>query len=317
LAQSTGGIGETALTEISDKAPDASVFQPPKDYILSDGKTGRPRRAPSTVSIQAPGAPGMIISAQGNSIDVKMGKAPIGSSNFNIASSAPAASAPAPASAPSEAPTDPNELVPARPLASIVAKPSEYLSNLNRFTNKELRTYFNMYQDASPLGQASLGFNVVAPKDWNTIQTKVSKKTLDSIGTRYCQLAELDGSAPNTGIEVWFTRPAVSESASAREFFDKYCQSLSMKAVEVKDGGKRVDALVEYTAGKAGDMMARIAFLQVGRNIIWLSGCAPKSEYPKLSNVFCLAAGSFSPIGYAAPLSPDVGRKTLSGNVLE
>jgi hypothetical protein len=297
------GASHVDLTEFSDKAPDPSVFQPPKDY--SEGaptanSIGLNAKVNFNISGGQVGNQSTPAAGSGQSMNMSasVGKAPDASANQQ----API----------SQQPEQVIETKPLRQLNEVVAKEKDFMSTLSGFTNAEIDHYMIRYQDTAPLGHSSRGYSVVAPKDWHDKIVKAQERTFAKISGKYWQLLELDGNSPNTSLEIWFAKPSGEETLTLPVFLDNFCKSFGMTIAQKKEGLDRIDALAEYDLPKVGKMTARIACVQLDGDKIWMAaGCAPKSEFPRVSNIFCVAATTFSPVGYNPPFHPDLASKNI------
>lgn len=195
--------------------------------------------------------------------------------------------------------------------------PSNYLSSANPFSEKEIQEKFVRYQVPQPLDTSALGFEMVGPKDWPSLDLKASRKSYAERTKHPVQLAEFDGHAPDVSLAVWFMEVPTEKNTTLSQFFAQYCQSLSLTAVQKHEDTNRLEAIVKYDTDKSKTMLARMTILRMGKNIIWLSCRAPESSFSHLSNTFSVAASTFSPVGYQPSFHPDVISKSISGSAFD
>jgi len=305
------GASHVDLTELSEKPAASSVFQPPKDYtegpptagnIAVNGNvkfniSGGPSGSQST-----PGAgPGQSIS-----MSMSVGKTSPSQSGQNTLSPGTTAQPP------SQEPEPFVDKRPLRQLNEVVAKEKNFLSTVSDFTNAEIDHYMVRYQDTAPLGQTCRGYSIVAPKDWHNTIVKDPQRSFAKLPGKYWQLLELDSNSPNTSLEIWYGKPSAEETVTLPVFLENFCKSSGMTVLEKKEGANRIDAIAEYDLPKIGKMTTRLACVRLEGNKIWMAaGCAPKSEFPRISNIFCVAATTFSPIGYNPPYHPTLPSKNI------
>jgi hypothetical protein len=297
------GASHVELSEFSDKAPDPSVFQPPKDYTEgspTEGNIAMNGNVKLNVSGMPSGSQSVPGVGQGQSISMSMsvGKPVQGSTNQQ----APVSQEPEPFV----------DKRPLRQLTDVVAQEKDYLSTLSDFTNAEIDHYMVRYQDTAPLGHTTRGYSIVAPKDWHNTPVKEPEQSFAKLPGKYWQLLQLDGNSPNTSLEIWYGKPPAEETLTLSTFLEGFCKSSGMTIVQQKEGANRIDALAEYDLPKIGKMTARLACVQLDGKRVWMAaGCAPKSEFPRVANVFCVAGSTFSPIGYNPTYHPTLASKNI------
>ncbi len=211
----------------------------------------------------------------------------------------------------------PGNAVAPNPVAFSLGKPeppSDYLSATVPYTDNQMADKFVRFKVDSPLGQSKLQLEVLAPKDWRGKDVRISKQQMAKGGVHPLELAELECHSPNTSLEAWYMPASADQPVTLDQFFSDYCQSMGFSVVKHNSKPDRIEAIIKYNPKDVKPMLARITFIRVGENIFWLAGCAPESEFGNWSNVFCVAAASFSPVGYNAGLHPDVASRTSPGS---
>lgn len=196
------------------------------------------------------------------------------------------------------------------------ASPEEFFSRTNLLSNEEMSKQFVRYCFQSPLEESALTCYLVAPKGWTGADLTAAGSKFEEISQVPTELAELGCDSPHVTQEVWFVQPTPEQRTSLSKFFDSYCSSLGMTIVDKRESTNRLEALVKYDTRSVKGMLARLTFVRNDKYIFWLSGCAPQAEYAKWSNTFTAGALTFSPVGYAPLVYPEVGSKTLKGTAL-
>lgn len=199
---------------------------------------------------------------------------------------------------------------------SAVASPEEFFSRTNLLSNEEMNRQFVRYCFQSPLEESALTCYLVAPKGWTGADLTAAGSKFEEISQGPIELGELCCDSPHVTQEVWFVPPTPEQRTSLSKFFDSYCSSLGMTIVDKGESTNRLEALVKYDTRSVKGMLARLTFVRNDKYIFWLSGCAPQAEYAKWSNTFTAGALTFSPVGYAPLVYPEVGSKTLKGTAL-
>ncbi len=211
----------------------------------------------------------------------------------------------------------PANVVAPTPVSSSPGTPSrtsDYLSDTVPYTEAQLVDRFVRFKVDSSLGQSKLQLELLAPKDWCSKEVIISKQQMAKGALHPLELAELSCATRNTSLEAWYMPASADQAVTLDKCFGDYCQSNGFSVVAQSCKPNRIDAIIKYTPTNMKPMVARIAFIRVGYNIIWLAGCAPQSEFGNWSNVFCVAAASFSPVGYNAAIHPDVTSRTVPGS---
>ena len=194
------------------------------------------------------------------------------------------------------------------------AQPSDYLSDKVPYSNDQVADNFVRFKADSPLGESNLQLELMAPKDWRGKTIIIQKQEIAKGAGHPLELAEVECDSPNTSLEAWYMWRIASQQDTLDKCFGDYCKSMRFIIVKQNKKPARIEAIVKYSLKDLKVMLARITFIRVGSNIFWLAGCAPESEFGKWSNVFCVAAAGFSPVGYNPVMHPDVVSRTIPGS---
>lgn len=192
---------------------------------------------------------------------------------------------------------------------------SDLLSRSIPFSDEDLRSQCIRLKFA-PLQRGDLAFDVVVPQNWTWQTVQVNESDLATSNTREVQIGEIESPGSSLAImQVWFMQ--VPEGVSLSQFADSYTKARGFKMVEkAAEVGNRMDMLIGYDTPKQKDIQSRITAIKVGKNVIWLASCAPRSEYPIWNRTFNLAANSFSPAAAPIAFQPDVPTKLAEGAIL-
>ncbi len=167
----------------------------------------------------------------------------------------------------------------------------------------------------APFQRGDLAFDVVVPQSWTWQTVQVNESDLAMSNTREVQIAEMESPGSSLAImQSWFMQ--VPDGVSLSQFSDSYTKARGFKMVEkAAEVGNRMDMLIGYDTPKQKDIQSRITAIKVGKNVMWLACCAPRSEYPIWNKAFTLAANSFSPAAAPIAFQPDVPTKLAQGAV--
>lgn len=153
----------------------------------------------------------------------------------------------------------------------------------------------------SPFNESRFNFTAVLPVDWSAVPPKMHLDTgslMDNLNAHkdlQIALAQIDSPAAKTsGYQVWALN--VPPDVDLDKFFRNYTSALNAELVADKPtSGGRKHVLIRYKTADGKQMLARGVAVRSGEYVFYLICTATEADFPKLSDMYNLAALSFSP----------------------